>query len=149
MILNEMTPKGVKILESDGYDPRKIVDQSFQTVSASDEYMNLRKKYNQLRINNQGRCSSVKLLHSCPPAYVKPNCLKDRMARKLAVEVEGQIAQPLLAQAVAEAAALAWSTNYPLLFLPALMEEKVQSARHWSKRQQEILDRQKALALAA
>jgi hypothetical protein len=41
---------------------------------------------------------------------------------------------------------LAWSTPYPLLFLPALAEEKVMGAAQWANRQQMILQRAQGLA---
>jgi hypothetical protein len=51
-------------------------------------------------------------------------------------------------QAVNEAHALAALTNEPLLFLPALAEEKVQNAAAWSARQRSLLQTD-SLALAA
>lgn len=66
--------------------------------------------------------------------------------QRLAVQVQGQISELLVRRAIIEAEALAWSTRYPLLFLPVLAEEKVQKAGQWAGRQHEILERQKALA---
>jgi hypothetical protein len=72
--------------------------------------------------------------------------LKYRLKRKLTTEVKGRIPDQLVSQAVAEADALAWSTPYPVLFLPGLVEEKILHAGQWASRQREILARQKALA---
>jgi len=72
--------------------------------------------------------------------------LKYHLKRNLATEASGRIPDQMLNRAVAEAEALAWTTPYPLLFLPALVEEKVLAADRWAGRQQEILERQKALA---
>lgn len=44
----------------------------------------------------------------------------------------------ILRQAANEAAALAWITPFPLLFLPALVEEKLHSARQHTERQGRI-----------
>ena len=44
-----------------------------------------------------------------------------------------------LRHAATEAAGLAWFTPYPLLFFPALLEEKAQAARDQVSRQAEIL----------
>jgi hypothetical protein len=63
--------------------------------------------------------------------------------------VGGSLPEPLVRQAATEAEALAWATSYPLLFLPVLVEEKIEGARQWANRQREILERQKALAVAA
>ena len=54
----------------------------------------------------------------------------------------------LVHQAVNEAHALAAMTIAPLLFLPALAEEKVQKAAEWSVRQRSLLQPHQ-LALAA
>lgn len=40
--------------------------------------------------------------------------------------------------ALVEAEALAWSTAYPHLFLPALAEEKIQYVRQWTRRQAQV-----------
>lgn len=77
---------------------------------------------------------------------MKSNLLKYRVRRKLAREFEGRIPDRLQRQSEAEAEALAWSTPYPLLFLPGLMEEKLHKAHQWVNRQREILERQKTLA---
>jgi hypothetical protein len=73
--------------------------------------------------------------------------LKYRLRRKLASDIKGRVPEQLARQAVAEAEALAWSTSYPLLFLPGLMEEKLRNARRWATRQREILERQKAFTV--
>ena len=54
----------------------------------------------------------------------------------------------LVRRAIDEADALASATPIPHLLLPALAEEKVRTARAWSDRQREVLERS-ALALAA
>lgn len=56
----------------------------------------------------------------------------------------------LLRQALAEADALAWQTDYPHLFFPDLAAEKASRAVDWRDRQQALLRRRRAsLAFAA
>lgn len=56
---------------------------------------------------------------------------------------------PLLRRAADEAAALAWLTPYPLLILPALLEEKATAARVTAKRQARIRHRSSELLMLA
>lgn len=56
---------------------------------------------------------------------------------------------PLFDRVVAEAEALAWQTDYPHLFFPALAWEKIQNAADWKIRQQSLLKNREAYALAA
>ncbi len=97
---------------------------------------------------NQGTRVGAIPAHPCRSQTMKLSLLKYRLRRKLASEIKGRVPDRLARQAVAEAEALAWSTSFPLLFLPGLMEEKLQNARQWVTRQQEILDRQKTLSVA-
>ena len=70
--------------------------------------------------------------------------IREKLMAQLAEENE--ISVQAVRQAVTEAEALACSTQFPHLFLPALAEEKVLSARQWRGRQREILERQRMLA---
>jgi len=54
-----------------------------------------------------------------------------------------------LRRAANEAAALAWTTPFPLLFLPALFEEKTLAARHHTARQRSVRVRSRELFGAA
>jgi hypothetical protein len=72
--------------------------------------------------------------------------LRDELRAKLEVDAQDSTSGKLIRQAVVEAEAVAWSTPYPLLFLPALAEEKVLAAKRWADRQQLILRRQRELA---
>jgi hypothetical protein len=47
----------------------------------------------------------------------------------------------LLEQAQRDAEAVAWTTGYPELVLPCLVEERQATARSWWQRQREIRDR--------
>jgi hypothetical protein len=87
----------------------------------------------------------TKCTEACRTAARKLKQLKEQLAEKLAAEIQGGIPQKLVQQAMNEAEALAWSTRYPLLFLPVLAEEKIQSVRQWTSRQQQILEHQRAL----
>ncbi len=108
--------------------------------------MNTRKRANLLNRKNKGGDLEAKPVRPCRSEVLKSNLLKYRLKRNLAVEASSRIPDQMLNQAVAEAEALAWTTPYPLLFLPGLVEEKVLTAGHWARRQREILKRQKALA---
>jgi hypothetical protein len=123
-----------------------IVDQSFETCSTPRHAMNSRKQANLLNRRSQGRNLEAKPVRPCRCEVLKSNLLKYRLKRHLAIEASGRIPDQMLNQAVAEAEALAWTTPYPLLFLPGLVEEKVLTADRWAGRQHEILERQKALA---
>jgi len=60
--------------------------------------------------------------------------LRERLADAKTATLAGE-----LRRAANEAAGLAWDTAYPLLFFPALFEEKVRQAVHRVTKQQEIL----------
>jgi hypothetical protein len=72
------------------------------------------------------------------------------LARKAFSELQVRLLQPLLfassdaltrkhlSLAANEAAALAWTTPYPLLVLPVLLDEKVAETRQHARRQEEI-----------
>jgi hypothetical protein len=73
--------------------------------------------------------------------------LKERIAANLEKEFAGTIGAPLIRQIVTEAEALAATTPFPALLLPALAEEKAHNAAKWSVRQQTI--RNQTFTLAA
>ena len=60
-----------------------------------------------------------------------------------------QAQEQLLQQAIVEADALAWQTEYPHLLFPVLAAEKVQRAAQWQSRQQFLLENHSVYALAA
>jgi hypothetical protein len=63
---------------------------------------------------------------------------KDRLLQGLLNETEDSRLKPLLRRAATEASALAWTTAYPLLVLPMLLEEKAEAVRLYSERQARI-----------
>jgi hypothetical protein len=128
------------------YDSVTIVDQWFGARAVPGYVMNTRKPANLLNRRSQGRDLEAKPVRSCRSEVLKSNLLKYRLKRNLATEAGSRIPDQMLNRAVAEAEALAWTTPYPLLFLPGLVEEKVLTAGRWASRQHEILKRQKALA---
>lgn len=67
--------------------------------------------------------------------------LKDRLMEKLVAEAPANTPHERLRQAVSEATTLAWMTTYPLLVLPALVEEKVEAARLKAGRQAHIREK--------
>ena len=72
--------------------------------------------------------------------------LKDRIAASLETEFAGTIGSRLIRQIVTEAEALAATTAFPALLLPALAEEKARNASKWAVRQQTIRNRSFTLA---
>ena len=75
--------------------------------------------------------------------------LKDKLLRPLIEKSSDQEAEATLRRAGTEAAALAWTTPFPLLFLPALLDEKVDRAEQHLARQKTILERGTCRAMAA
>jgi len=71
----------------------------------------------------------------------KFNALKSTITANLADEFAGVLKLETIRQVVNEADALAASTPFPALFLPALAEEKVLIATHWQNQQRRIYDR--------
>ena len=67
--------------------------------------------------------------------------LKERLAANLEKDFAGVIGTALVRQIVTEAEALAATTPFPALLLPALAEEKAHNAAKWSVRQQTIRNR--------
>jgi len=61
--------------------------------------------------------------------------LKGRLLRELLAASETPSHDALLRRATDDAAALAWTTPFPLLLLPELVREKAESARHYARRQ--------------
>jgi hypothetical protein len=68
--------------------------------------------------------------------------VKGRQIEKVYAQAAGRLPEHLFKQVVLEAEALASTTPYPLLFLPALMDEKVSSMERWLKHQREVRERQ-------
>lgn len=101
---------------------------------------------NRWGIKEQGARTLAKCTEACRTAARKLKQLEEQLTEKLAAEIQGGVPQKLIQQAMNEAEALAWSTRYPLLFLPDLAEEKIQGARQWASRQQRILEQQRSLA---
>ena len=70
---------------------------------------------------------------------------KNRLLQELPGLAESTKLSTVFRRAANEAAALVWLTPYPLLLLPVLLEEKVQSARRQVERQRQI--RRRSLAM--
>ena len=73
--------------------------------------------------------------------------LKKRVTASLEEEFAAIIGTRFIRQVVNEAAALAATTSFPALLLPALAEEKARKASQWATRQQAV--RHQAFTLAA
>ena len=74
-------------------------------------------------------------------AEIEIDSLKDRLLQPLIARTGDAQAEAALRRAGTEAAALAWTTPFPLLFLPALLAEKVDRAEQQQARQKRILQR--------
>jgi hypothetical protein len=74
--------------------------------------------------------------------------LHNLLAQRLVQEVQNPILRSNLQQAASEAASLAWTTPYPLLVIPILLEEKIRAARLRTVRQGQIQTRSQELVEA-
>jgi isopentenyl diphosphate isomerase/L-lactate dehydrogenase-like FMN-dependent dehydrogenase len=75
--------------------------------------------------------------------------LRTRLVQPLLTETTDVILRRQLRLAANEAAAVAWTTPFPLLVLPVLLEEKSEEAQQYSRRQAEVLDSSNLLNTAA
>jgi hypothetical protein len=66
--------------------------------------------------------------------------LKKRLLRRLLADSANPQLHAGLRRAAAEAESLAWLTNFPLLVLPTLLEEKARNARLYASRQAALRD---------
>jgi len=87
-----------------------------------------------------------KSVQACRNCVARMAELRNELMTRLAEEAKSRLSESLVHRALTEAEALADSTQYPLLFLPALAEEKILIARQRAERQREILKRQRTLA---
>jgi hypothetical protein len=71
--------------------------------------------------------------------------LKERLLKQLLEEVGDIELNGLFQRAANEASAIAWTTPFPLLVLPELLDEKVQSAWRRAERQKVVLRRSRRL----
>ncbi|MGO8926526.1 MAG: hypothetical protein ACLQU3_06540 [Limisphaerales bacterium] len=74
---------------------------------------------------------------------LKARLLSERLQALGDPQVGGQ-----LRRAANEAAALAWVTQYPVLFFPVLFEEKAETALLRAKRQEQVRQRSRGLLAA-
>jgi hypothetical protein len=103
--------------------------------------MNTTNKMKGWGIKAKGVEALAKCTEACRAAARKLKQFEEQFAAKLAAEVQDGVPEQLIRQAMNEAEALAWSTRFPLLFLPELAEEKIHNARQWANRQHQILQR--------
>jgi len=125
-------------------DVEEIVDQSFDMTMPGDEIMNAENRVSFLKTNIQQNGPWARSVQACRDAAARFNQLTEQLIQKLVAEVQDLLPENMVRQAVTEAEALAWSTPFPLLFLPVLAEEKVLTARRWASHQTEILERQRS-----
>ena len=82
-------------------------------------------------------------------AETELDSLKERLLRPVIEKIDDPHAEASVRRAGTEAAALAWTTPFPLLFLPELLDEKVDKAKQHLARQKTILERGSCKAMAA
>jgi len=75
--------------------------------------------------------------------------LKDHLLRQLLEQTTRPAQNTALRRAANDAAALAWSTNFPLLLFPGLLEEKARAALLQVRRQACVRERSRNLLLEA
>jgi len=126
-------------------DVEEIVDQSFDMTMPGDEIMNAENRVNFAKTNTNQNSPWTRSIQACRDAAARFNQLTEQLVQKLVADVQGLLPENMVRHAVIEAEALAWSTPFPLLFLPVLAEEKVLTARQWARHQTEILERQRSL----
>ena len=107
--------------------------------------MNAENRVNFAKTNTNPNGPWARSIQACRGAAARFNQLTEQLVQKLVADVQGLLPENMVRHAVIEAEALAWSTPFPLLFLPVLAEEKVLTARQWARHQTEILEQQKAL----
>ena len=110
--------------------------------------MNTKNLRNPLETKVKGNGPLARSIQACCGLALKLKQLREQLMLRLVEEVQGRVSEALVRKALIEAEALAWSTQFPLLFLPVLAEEKVRTVGQWTGRQHEILERQKALSSA-
>ena len=81
-----------------------------------------------------------------PPFRATQSTELDRLKERLLQELLSQAADrpelnPAYRRAANDAMSLAWVTPFPLLFLPALLEEKAAEARQRMQRQEQVHQR--------
>jgi len=75
--------------------------------------------------------------------------LKQQLLEQQLAGVAGEHEKLWLRHAIEEAASVAWSTAYPLLVFPALLEEKARQTRDRFNRQSEITRRSRSMLTLA
>lgn len=105
-----------------------------------------------MKVNNNEQGSSIapsltqRCLATCRKLLAQISDVKSQVLAEFQDRVAGQ--QRLLELAVNEAEALAWQTDFPHLFFPALAAEKATAVAGWNSRQA-WMRRQGAPALMA
>lgn len=75
--------------------------------------------------------------------------LKSRLLRDLIRDTDGPLTRAVLRRAAGEAESLAWTTAFPLLMLPVLLEEKICEAREYLVRQMIVRETSRPLLILA
>jgi hypothetical protein len=106
-----------------------------------------RSQANQTDMNLEMMLNLTDRASRCQSLLIQPGPLRQTVVKKLdeykthlldELKAESQAFRDLVKLSVTEAEALAWSTPYPHLFLPALAEEKIACVQLWTLRQSRI-----------
>jgi hypothetical protein len=112
-------------------------------------YMRIVKKENTAGPNGKTESSLTRSIEACRLVAAKFYNLKHSLTNRFMKELGNSVPGQLIDQAIFEAESLAWATSFPLLFLPALAEEKVLKAQKRAEHQREIWSRQHRVLDAA
>lgn len=82
--------------------------------------------------------STVSSRHGIHPGGMSLRALQQRLLARELCWVHDRLLAECLARAADEALALAWTTPYPGLFLPGLLDEKCAEARQYCVREAQI-----------
>src|SRR5208282_6627659 len=107
---------------------------------------NMNTTYTNKKVNAEPTIAN-RCLQSCKKLLAGIEQTKKRIAAEFREIVESN--QKSFQLALNEAEALAWQTDYPQLFFPALAVEKVQAVAAWQTRQQSVQQPRLVFAEAA
>lgn len=101
--------------------------------------------------NNKNLSQGGSFRRTCAVACEKLLSQLNQVKQNIQAEFQGAFGlhKHLLRQALVEADALAWQTDYPHLFFPELATEKASQAASWRARQQAMLRQRRAIVAFA
>lgn len=122
-------------------------DRLESTLSDSSVRLQNRPAFSFVQRPHAPQTTSANFRRSMITGLEQLGALRERVVASLEQEFAGTIGSRFVRQIVNEATALAATTSFPTLLLPALAEEKARKASAWAARQHAMLN--PALTLAA